>query len=101
MHFRENKAEFDVKISSSDKKIDDVYELIKNKILNAPEKYDNVIKKRGRYYNVVGLAIGFIPAIIITTLLLFVEPVRTIFAASYVLYPICCIIIGFVIGGAV
>lgn len=45
MNIYENKADIDVSLSSADNKIDDVYELIKNKVLNAPPKYDTVIKK--------------------------------------------------------
>ena len=101
MNIYETKADIDVSLSSEDKKIDDVYELIKNKVLNAPPKYDTVIKKKSSINTVVGLAIGFIPALIITTLLLFIPTVRHIFAAVYVLYPICCLVLAFFIGGMV
>ena len=101
MNIYETKADVDVSLSSEDKKIDDVYELIKNKVLNAPPKYDTVIKKKSHINTVVGLAIGFIPALIITTLFLFIPTVRHIFATSYVLYPICCLILAFFIGGTV
>lgn len=101
MNIYETKADIDVSLSSEDKKIDDVYELIKNKVLNAPPKYDTVIKKKSSINTVVGLAIGFIPALIITTLLLFIPTVRHIFAAGYVLYPICCLVLAFFIGGMV
>ncbi len=101
MNIYETKADIDVSLSSEDKKIDDVYELIKNKVLNAPPKYDTVIKKKSSINTVVGLAIGFIPALIITTLLLFIPTIRHIFAAGYVLYPICCLVLAFFIGGMV
>lgn len=101
MNIYETKADIDVSLSSEDKKIDDVYELIKNKVLNAPPKYDTVIKKKSSINTVVGLAIGFIPALIITSLLLFIPTVRHIFAAGYVLYPICCLVLAFFIGGMV
>lgn len=101
MNIYETKADIDVSLSSEDKKIDDVYELIKSKVLNASPKYDTVIKKRSHINTVVGLAIGFIPALIITTLLLFIPAVRHIFATSYVLYPICCLLMSFFIGGII
>lgn len=88
MWIYESKAEIDVSLSSKDNKLNDIYELIKTKILNAPEKYDDVIKKKSKIMTIVGLAIGLIPALIISTLLLFVPTVRQIFASSYVLYPI-------------
>lgn len=99
MWIYENKASIEVSLSSEDKKIDDIYELIKSKVLNAPEKYDKVIKKKGTITTVVGLAIGFIPALIISTLLLFVPTIRHIFAVSYVLYPVCSLVLAFLIGG--
>lgn len=98
MSIYETKADIDVSLSSEDKKIDDIYELIKNKILTAPEKYDFVIKKKSLITSTVGMAIGFIPALIISTLLLFVPLIRDIFVASYVLYPVCCIMIALFIG---
>lgn len=98
MYLYEDDIRIDVSLSSVDKKIDDVYELIKAKILNAPIKYDTVIKNKDFINTIVGLAIGFIPSLTITTLLLFVPTIRYIFAISYVLYPICCIILAFVIG---
>lgn len=97
----ETKLDVEVSLSSEDKKIDDVYEMIKNKILNAPIKYDTVIKKKSTINTIVGLAIGFIPALIITTLLLFVPTLRNIFAVSYILYPICCIVLAFFIGSMI
>lgn len=101
MNVYESKMRIDAKLSSEDDKISDVYNLIKNKVLNAPIKYDDVIKKRNKYINTVGFAIGFIPAIIIVTLLMFVEPIRIIFIDSYVLYPIACLILTAFIGGTI
>lgn len=40
-------------------------------------------------------------SLIIATLLLFVPTIRHIFAVSYVLYPICCVVLAFFIGGTV
>ena len=99
MWIYENKVKIEVSLNSEDRKIDDIYELIKSKILQAPEKYDKVIKKKSKITAVVGLAIGFIPALIISTLLLFVPTIRHIFAVSYVLYPMCSLVLAFLIGG--
>lgn len=101
MNIYEEKMDIDVSLSSDDKKLDDIYDLIKSKILNAPQKYDDVIKKKSSITTIVGLAIGFIPALILSTLLIFVPTVRHIFAISYVLYPICSLILAFVIGGTI
>jgi len=98
MHITENKLDIAVKLSSQDHKLDDLYNLIKNKVLNAPEKYDMVIKKKSSITNTVTFAIGLIPALIISTLLLFVPQLNTIFLKGYVVYPICCIILAYLIG---
>lgn len=99
MTIREDKMDIDVSLSSNDDKINDIYQLIKNKVLNAPPKYDKVIQKKRSINNIVGLAIGFIPALIITTLLLFVPTIRQIYVMGYVVYPIASVILAFVIGG--
>lgn len=101
MSIYEKKASIDTSLSSEDKKIDDIYELIKRKVLTAPVKYDDIIKKKGSITTTSGFAVGCIPAIVIATLLLFIPAVRHIFAVSYVLYPICCIFLAFSIGGTI
>lgn len=95
----EDSMSISASLSSVDDKLSDIYELIKNKILNAPPKYDDVIKKKGSITTIVTLAIGFIPALIITTLLIFVPTIRNVYSSSYVLYPIASIFLAFVIGG--
>ena len=101
MDIYENKMSIDVKLSSEDRKMDDVYNLIKDKILNAPEKYDRVIKKKTSISNKITLAAGLIPSIVILALLVFVPSIRHIYSMTYVLYPIGCILFSFVIGGIV
>lgn len=101
MTIRENKMNIDISLSSSDDKINDIYELIKNKVLNAPPKYDKVIKKKSSINTIVSLAIGLIPSLIILTLLLFVPTIRQIYAKGYIVYPIASIILAFIIGGTI
>lgn len=101
MWIYEHKMNIDVSLSSEDKKINDIYELIKNKVLTAPEKYDEIIKKKSSTITTVGLAIGFIPALIITILLIFIPTVREIYVTGYVVYPIGCLILAFFIGGTI
>ena len=79
----------------------DIYELIKSKILNAPPKYDKVLQKKGTISTVVGLAIGFIPSLIILTLLLFVPTIRQIYDMGYVAFPIASLVLAFIIGGTI
>lgn len=95
----EDRMEISTSLSSADDKLSDIYELIKNKIYNAPPKYDEVIKKKSSITTIVTLGIGFIPALIITTLLIFVPSIRNAYSAGYILYPIASVFLAFVIGG--
>lgn len=101
MNIYESKMDIDVNLSSEDKKMDDIYTLIKNKILNAPEKYDRIIKKKSSITNKASFALGVIPSLVICTLLVFVPTIREVYGMTYVLYPIAVILLGFIIGGTV
>lgn len=98
MWIYEDKISIEVSLSSEDKKIDDIYEFIKNRILVAPEKYDEVIKKKRSITATVGFAIGFIPASIISILLMFVPTIRMLYSSGYVVYPILVVILSLFIG---
>lgn len=98
MNIYEHKMNIDVNLSSDDKKMDDVYQLIKEKILKAPERYDRIIKKRNFITHKVGFAIGIIPSLVICTLLAFVPIIGEIYGMTYVLYPVAVFILAFLVG---
>lgn len=97
----EHKMDIEVNLSSDDKKMDDIYQLIKEKILKAPERYDRIIKKKKSITNKIGFALGVIPSLVICTLLVFVPTIRQIYGMTYVLYPIAVVILAFLIGNTV
>lgn len=101
MNIYEYKMDIEVNLSSDDKKMDDVYQLIKEKILKAPERYDRIIKKKSSITNKIGFALGVIPSLIICTLLVFVPTIREIYGMTYVLFPIAVVILAFMIGNTV
>lgn len=101
MSIYEYKMDIEVNLSSDDKKMDDIYQLIKEKILHAPERYDRVIKKKSSITNKIGFALGMIPSLVICTLLVFVPAIRQIYGMTYVLFPIATIILAFMIGNTV
>lgn len=101
MNIYEYKMDIDVNLSSADKKMDDVYQLIKDIILRAPERYDRIVKKKSSITNKISFALGAIPSIVICTLLCFVPAIRHIYGASYVLYPIAVVLLGFMVGGTI
>lgn len=94
----EDSMKCDISLSSVDKKIDDVYELIKEIVLKAPPKYNTTISKRNSITNKICFGYGLIPAIIVMVMLIFVEPLRDAFKSSYVLFPLGCIGLGYFAG---
>ena len=101
MSIWESKMDIDVNISSEDRRLNDVYELIKSKILNAPEKYDRIIKEKGKITNKISFAVGIIPSLVFLTLLMFVPTIRHIYGMTYIAFPILSVILSFVIGGTI
>ena len=101
MTIYENKMQIEVRLSSEDKKIDDVYELIKRKILEAPPKYDKVVEKKTTISTTTAVAIGLIPSLIITTSLLLIPAVRHFFSSGYVIFPLLSFILALAIGGSI
>lgn len=101
MDIYEYKMRIDVNLNSVDKKMDDIYELIKQKILNAPPKYDKIIKKKTSITNKIGFAVGVFPSLFICTLLVLVPAIRQAYASTYVLYPVIVSILALIIGNTV
>lgn len=101
MFINENKIDISLNLKSDDPKLEDIYSLIKSKILNAPEKYDDVIRNKNKITNTVGLAIGLIPGIVVSTILLFIPKLNLFFLKGFVTFPLCVLILGFIIGGII
>ena len=99
MWIYEDKMEVNVSLDSNDGKTNHIYEMIKDKLNNAPEKYDSVIRNKSSIMFKVGVSLAFIPAIIVCILLLFVPTLRMIFANSIVLFPIACCMLAFTLSG--
>ena len=57
MHINENKIDITLNLKSDDPKLDEVYNLIKNKVLSAPEKYDDVIRRKSKITNTVSFGV--------------------------------------------
>ena len=98
MHINENKLDITLNLKSDDPKLDEVYNLIKNKLLSAPEKYDDVIRIKSKITNTVAFGVGLIPGMVIAILLLFVPVVNNIFFKGYVVYPIVAVFLAYMIG---
>lgn len=101
MHISEKKLNITLNLKSDDPKLDEIYNFIKAKVLNAPKKYDAVIRKKRKIVNTVAFGSGLIPGIIITSLLLFLPTINNIFFKGYVVYPIIAIFLSYLVGSVI
>ena len=99
MYINENKLDITLNLKSDEPKLAEIYNLIKNKVLNAPEKYDVVIREKNKITNAVIFGAGLIPGMLITILLLFVPIINDVFFKGYVVYPLISIFLAYIIGG--
>ena len=95
MFIYEKTINLNISLQNKSNKMNDVYELIKSKILNAPVRYDSIIENKNSIYSCVGLALSFIPSLVLCTLLLFIPSIRIIMTKSFVLFPICTSFLAF------
>ena len=98
MNIYEHKMNIEVNLSSDDKKMDDIYRLIKEKIQNAPKRYNRIVSQKEKIKYKIELAIGMIPSIVICTLAAFVPTIKQVYGMTYVGYPLVAIILGLIIG---
>lgn len=101
LYISDSKLEITLNLDSNDRKLDDIYNLIKDTVMNAPEKYDMVIKKKNVISNIVSFSCGIIPALVISTILLFVPVINTFILKGYVVYPIISALLSFIIGSII
>lgn len=99
LHIREYKMEIDTSLSSKDELMNDVYNLIKEKILNAKEKYDEIIRKKNSIISLISFTNGLIPAMIIASLTLLIPQVREILSNYFFIYPIAVLLLSYPLGG--
>ena len=97
IHIWEDKLDIYVNLSSKDKKMNSVYELIKEKIKKAPRRYDKLIKNKKSIINKIEFGLGMIPSIIICTLLLLIPTIRE-FSMILIIYPLSVVILGIFLG---
>ena len=95
------KMDISVELNSDDPKFDNVYNKIKEKVLTAPEKYDDVMRNKSKIVNAVTVATGMIPAIIITSIFLFVPTLNKILIKGIVVYPLVVVFLMYMIGSII
>lgn len=95
------KMNISVELDSDDPKFDNVYNKIKEKVLTAPEKYDDVMRNKSKIVNAVTVATGMIPAIIITSIFLFIPTLNKVFLKGIVVYPLVAVFLMYMIGSII
>ncbi len=95
------KMNISIELNSDDPKFDNVYNKIKEKVLMAPEKYDDVMRNKSKIINAVTVATGMIPAIIITSIFLFVPTLNKVFLKGIVVYPLVAVFLMYTIGSII
>lgn len=95
------KMNISVELDSDDPKFDNVYNKIKEKVLTAPEKYDDVMRNKSKIVNAVTVATGMIPAIIITSIFLFIPTLNKVFLKGIVVYPLVVVFLMYMIGSII
>lgn len=101
MYITNKKMDISINLKSEDPKFDNVYNKIKEKILTAPEKYDETIRNKSKIMNTVAIATGTIPAIIITSIFLFVPEVNKVLLKGIVVYPLVVAFLMYFIGSII
>lgn len=95
------KMNISIELNSDDPKFDNVYNKIKEKVLMAPEKYDDVMRNKSKIVNAVTVATGMIPAIIITSIFLFIPTLNKVFLKGIVVYPLVAVFLMYIIGSII
>lgn len=95
------KMNISVELDSDDPKFDNVYNKIKEKVLMAPEKYDDIMRNKSKIVNAVTVATGMIPAIIITSIFLFIPTLNKVFLKGIVVYPLVVVFLMYMIGSII
>ena len=96
-----DKFEIETKLKSDDRKLDNIYNLIRNIVTSSPVKYDKLIKKRSLYQILIGISFCLIPSTILCLVLLANESLReSIFEYAY-LFPLMCLGIAFAMSSLV
>lgn len=98
IHIREKRMDLDINLKSEDPKLDDVYNLIKEKVLTAPERYDDVISKKNSIINTISFSKGLIPAVIVSLVFLLVPFINNIIFNGYIVFPAIALLLAYLIG---
>ena len=94
----EDRFEINLNTANDDDRVADIYNEIKTIIDDAPEKYDRVIKRKNFISNKMGVGVGLLFSIILSTTLLNVTKVKKIYTSNFAIYPACTFALGLVLG---
>ena len=98
MNISEKKIDITLNLNSSDHKLDEFYNLLKEKIINAPTRYSRLIKKRNSIKNKIIFGLGFIPAIVVGVILCFIPAVLETCKMTYIIFALGCCGLAYLFG---
>ncbi|MBP5656414.1 hypothetical protein J6X15_02410 [Candidatus Saccharibacteria bacterium] len=93
----EDKVEVTADLASGDHYLEDIYNMILQKISSAPPKFDRIIKAKELISFKIGLPIGLILGAVVTGATLFVPQLREFYHKMFFLFPILELLLGIVI----
>ena len=94
----ETKMDIDVAISSKDPAMGEIYQLISTIIMEAPEKFDKIIKQKDLISTKIGSSVAFIPVSVVATGLLFVDFTRKFLLDYFWAFPLAVLVLTGVVG---
>ena len=94
----ETKMDIDAKISNKDTGMDEIYRYISTIIMQAPEKYDRLIKFKDLINVKVGAVVAFVPVMILAIGLLVFDVTRKYVLDYFWAFPLVIIVFTVVIG---
>lgn len=98
LDIKENEMTIFYNINNQDNKLEDINNIIKEKILSIPNKEDEITKNKKTISLIISLGKGLIIGSIISLIPLIFDKSRQIFFSYYIVYPILSIIISLIIG---
>lgn len=85
-------------MASGDKYMQEVYDLITQKIASAPPKYDHIIKAKELISLKIGFAMGLIPAIVVVTASAFIPQLHEFYNKFFFLFPALILLLALAFG---
>lgn len=92
-----DKVEVSANLASGDHYMEEVYNLITQKIANAPEKYDRLIRGKEFINFKIGLPLGLIMGMVLVSATVFIPQLREFYQKYFFMFPALILLLGLVL----